>query len=293
MHAVANMFQSVKSSLRKPKVAKVVSRRDRKKYLAEKRQLTVDLHDDEMDEKQLFGDNNAATVSTTGRGGPNLCRMIADGEWKEIQELMTTPKEDVDIIDEDGAVTRELIVHHACAHRAPVSVLRSLSSEYWKSLYHADKDGRFPIHVAALNGAGSDILSFLISLNCATAGIKDALGKTPLHYICEEFLDKNKDANSLQTHQDMFWTVGLLIKSAPSSVNVEDNEEMNPIEYAIATGAHVGIIKEMQKASRSCWRARQKWEGWRKHAEYAQYLQDQSSPCLGDSKPLSCSNSAA
>jgi len=294
------MLKSVKSSLRKPIVAKVVSRRDRKKDLAEKRQLTVDFYDDEMDEKQFIEDINAVPAAapvkpnTKKRDGPNLCKMIADGKWKDIQELMTTPKEDVDIIDEDGTVTRELIIHHACSHRAPVCALRSLSSEYWKSLYHADKDGRFPIHVAALNGAGPDIISFLISSNCATAGIKDSLGKTPLHYICEEFLDKNKDANSLRTHQDMFWTVGLLLKSAPSSVNVEDDEEMNPIEYAIASGAHVGIIKEMQKASRSCWRARQKREGWKKHAEYAQYLQEQSSPCVRrDSTRSSFSNSAA
>jgi len=289
------MFKSVFK--RKPLT---ISRRDRK-YLAEKRQPTVDLEvdEDETGAQEVIGAitdvPEAAPVepSTPKRDGPNLCKMIANERWLEIQELLTSPKDDVDIIDEDGAVTREVIIHQACSHRAPKEILQSLSSEYWKSLYHADSDGRFPIHVAALNGAGPDIVSFLINSNSASAGIKDALGKTPLHYICEEFLKKNKGTNSLQCHQNMFRTVALLIKSAPSSVNVEDNEEMNPIEYAIASGAHVGIIKEMQKASRYCWRARQKREGWKKHAEYAQYLQDQSSPSSLDSKQLSWSNSAA
>jgi len=277
-----------------------ISRRDRK-YLAEKRQPTVDLEvdEDETGEQEVIGAitdvPEAAPVepSTPKRYGPNLCKMIANERWLEIQELLTSPKDDVDIIDEDGAVAREVIIHQACSHRAPKEILQGLSSEYWKSLYHADSDGRFPIHVAALNGAGPDIVSFLINSNSASAGIKDALGKTPLHYICEEFLKKNQGTNSLRCHQNMFRTVALLIKSAPSSVNVEDNEEMNPIEYAIASGAHVGIIKEMQKASRYCWRARQKREGWKKHDEYAQYLQDQSSPSSLDSKQLSWSNSAA
>mmetsp|Transcript_26611 Transcript_26611/g.39596 ORF Transcript_26611/g.39596 Transcript_26611/m.39596 type:complete len:290 (+) Transcript_26611:45-914(+) len=289
------MFKSVFK--RKPLT---ISRRDRK-YLAEKRQPTVDLEvdEDETGEQEVIvaitDVPEAAPIesNTPKRDGPNLCKLIANERWLEIQELLTSPKDDVDIIDEDGAVTREVIIHQACSHRAPKEILQSLSSEYWKSLYHADSDGRFPIHVAALNGAGPDIVSFLINSNSASAGIKDALGKTPLHYICEEFLKKNKGTNSLQCHQNMFRTVALLIKSAPSSVNVEDNEEMNPIEYAITSGAHVGIIKEMQKASRYCWRARQKREGWKKHAEYAQYLQDQSSPSSLDSKQLSWSNSAA
>ena len=300
------MLRSIKYNLQKPHVPKDVSSRAK---FAAKRQPTVETlsleDDDEMvgDEQLFIGDISAdpeaaappVGPSTTKKSdGPDLCKMIADERWLDIQELLTKQKdESVDIIDADGTVTRELIIHHACSHSVPEVVLKSLSQEYWKSLYHADKDGRFPIHVAALHGASPDIISFLINSNGATAGIKDALGKTPLHYICENFLDKNKDASSLRTHQQMFWCIGFLIKAAPSSVNVEDKEEMNPIEYAIASGAHVGIIKEMQKASRNCWRARQKREGWRKHAEYAQYLQDQSSPCLMESMPVSSSNSAA
>mmetsp|Transcript_4529 Transcript_4529/g.6617 ORF Transcript_4529/g.6617 Transcript_4529/m.6617 type:complete len:307 (+) Transcript_4529:133-1053(+) len=294
--------------------------RDRKKKnvgvgekdLAEKRQPTIDLEvddDDTGDKHAVVCESNAEVPeeeeeeeapvepsSPERRDGPNLCKMIAYERWMDIQELLTTRKDDGSIIDEDGTVTRELIIHHACSHRAPKDIVLSLSSKYWKSLYHADSDGRFPIHIAAINGAGPDMISFLINANSTSAGIKDALGKTPLHYVCEEFLRKNKGTNSLRCHQNMFWTVGLLIKSAPSSVNVEDNEEMNPIELAIGSGAHVGIIKEMQKASRRCWRAREKrGEGcWRNHDEYAQYLQDLCTPSRPpSSKQLSLSNSAA
>lgn len=286
--------------------------RDRKKknvgeknlLLAEKRQPTIDLEVDDdagSDTNAEVPEEEGAPVEpsspqTARRDGPNLCEMIAYERWMDIQELLTTGKDDVDIIDEDGAVTRDLIIHHACSHRAPKDILLCLSSRYWKSLYHADSDGRFPIHVAAISGAGPDMISFLINANSASAGVKDALGKTPLHYVCEEFLRKNKGTNSLRCHQHMFWAVGLLIQSAPSSVNVEDNEEMNPIELAIESGAHVGIIKEMQKASRKCWRSRQKREEgcWRKHDEYAQYLQDLCTPSHPpSSKQLSWNNSAA
>ena len=291
------MNNMLKSTVLKLKPLRVSSRvvEDRK-HLVEKRQPTIDL---DVDENDISNMNAAAPEevpvepSSPKRDVPNLCNMIANKRWEEIQELLTTEKDDDDIRDEEGPVTKELIIHHACSHTAPKDVLNSLTLKYWKSLYQSDSDGRFPIHVAALNGAGPDIMSFLINSNSASAGIRDALGKTPLHYVCEEYLEKNQGANSLKCHQNMFWIVGLLLKSAPSSVNVEDNEEMNPIELAIASGAHVGIIKEMQKASRKCWRARQKREGWRRHDEYAQYIQDQCSNVTPAQKQKSCSNSAA
>lgn len=273
----------LKSAVLNLQPLRVSSRRLDRKHLVEKRQPTIDLDVDEDDNEPI----------APKRDGPNLCNMIANERWTDIQELLTKPKDDVDIQDEDGPVTKELIIHHACSHKAPKDVLLILTTKYWNSLYQTDSDGRFPIHVAALNGAGPDMMSFLINSNSASAGIKDALGKTPLHYVCEEYLQKNQGANSLQCHQNMFWTVGLLLKSAPSSVNIEDNEEMNPIELAIASGAHVGIIKEMQKASRKCWRARQKREGWKRHDEYAQYIQDQCSLISPPQNHLPCTNSAA
>ena len=294
------MNNMLKSAVLKLKPLRVYSRvDDDRKNLVEKRQPTIDL---DVDENDISNINAAAAAAaapeevpvpvepgSTKRDGPNLCNMIANKRWEDIQELLTTEKDDFDIQDEEGPVTKELIIHHACSHKAPKDVLQSLTLKYWNSLYQSDSDGRFPIHVAALNGAGSDIMSFLINSNSASAGIRDALGKTPLHYVCEEYLEKNHGANSLKCHQDMFWTVGLLLKSAPSSVNIEDNEEMNPIELAIASGAHVGIIKEMQKASRRCWRARH----LQRHDEYAQYIHDQCSNVTPTSKQKSCSNSAA
>ena len=49
----------------------------------------------------------------------------------------------------------------------------------------------------------------------------------------------------------MFCAIGLLIKSAPSTVNIEDNEEMNPIEYAIASGAHLGSSRRCKRQADS------------------------------------------
>ena len=289
------MFSSV-FKLKPPKLK--VSLLDRKK-LSVKRQSTVDLgvdSDDETDDQVVV---NTDVASNNARDKPivtkNLCKMIADERWFDIQDLLTKPKDDIEIIDEDGSVTRELIIHHACSHGAPMLVLQVLSSsEYWKSLYRVDKDGRFPIHVAALNGADPEVMCFLINSNSASTGIKDTLGKTPLHYVCEEYLEIHDGVNSNLKQMDLYLNVGLLLKAAPSSVNVEDDEEMNPIEYAIASGAREHIIKEMQRASRLCWRARKKSEGWKRHAEYAQFLQEQSSLSLSrDSKHVSFSNSAA
>lgn len=253
------------------------------------RQPTGDLEKDDVDEQQFNGGNVAVVPEEAAafihpdknqaHECPNLCKMISDHQWMNILELLSSKRQYSDlIVVEDGSVTRDLIVHRACMHGAPVCVVRSIASQYPMDLHCVDKSNRFPIHCAALNGADLDTLLFLINTNIAATRVQDALGKTPLHYICENYISKNKGGNSLKTQQDMFWVVGLLIKSAPSTVNIEDHQEMNPIEYAIASGAHIGVIREMQKASRNCWRARHKREGWKPHAEYAHYIQDQSSP---------------
>ena len=57
---------------------------------------------------------------------------------------------------------------------------------------------------------------------------------------------------------NMSQVVDLLAEAAPQSINVEDEEEMNPIEVAITNGASIKVIKCMQRASRRDWRARRR-----------------------------------
>ena len=52
----------------------------------------------------------------------------------------------------------------------------------------------------------------------------------------------------------------LLIAAAPQSVNVEDRDEMNPIKHALLNISSIKVLKAMQRASRTDWRAKGKPE---------------------------------
>mmetsp|Transcript_21648 Transcript_21648/g.39736 ORF Transcript_21648/g.39736 Transcript_21648/m.39736 type:complete len:142 (-) Transcript_21648:51-476(-) len=80
---------------------------------------------------------------------------------------------------------------------------------------------------------------------------------------------------------DNYFVVELLVEAAPQSVNIEDEDEMKPIEYALLNATHKKVIKMMQRASRSGWRKR-KTEEHKSHEDLAKDVQGRSSPTTED-----------
>lgn len=74
----------------------------------------------------------------------------------------------------------------------------------------------------------------------------------------------------------MLQVVRLLKTAAPLSVNLEDNEEMNAIEYALLSDASLKVVKTMQRACRDDWRERSK----------ASLLEDGPSTATDDSEEV-------
>jgi hypothetical protein len=137
----------------------------------------------------------------------------------------------------------------------------------------SDATGRYPVHVASKWGATPDVIHFLIQTNPIAAGIRDDLGKTPMHYIAE-YYSKNYSPRMALIHpmeESMLQCVRLLKASAPKSMNLEDNEGCNAIEYALENEVDIKIIKAMQRACRDDWRERSSenaaQHGRRRHAD--------------------------
>jgi len=164
-------------------------------------------------------------------------------------------------------ITRNLILHYACQFNAPLRTMMELSRTFPTSLDATDVYGRYPIHLAVSYGCSLDVIRFLIQRKPSGAGAQDAYGKTPLHYIGDlygcylnAFLHNYFDMIQFEdVVRDALLVVELLVKAAPQSINVEDEEEMNPIEYALLGASNIKVIKKMQKASRMEWR-KQKME---------------------------------
>jgi len=209
-----------------------------------------------------------------------LTALLSERQWATIDLLLAYSASDSSSLPiEDPslphAVTSEVIVHFAARFQAPLRIIALLSGMYPESLSSIDPVGRYPIHVASKWGAPPDVVKFLIESNPSAAGAPDSSGKTPLHYVAEHYaanyasLCKNQsvaalvpNSITLSFNQDeaMLYVVKMLKAGAPKSVNLEDDEGMNAIEYALESDAHFEVIKAMQRACRDDWQERS-WAG--------------------------------
>jgi len=76
----------------------------------------------------------------------------------------------------------------------------------------------------------------------------------------------------------MMQVVMLLKSAAPTSVNLEDNEGCNAIEYALENDVHIKVIKAMQRACRDDWRHRSNASDGlrRRHSDLMKDLEEMS-----------------
>lgn len=193
---------------------------------------------------------------------PNVTvvRLISKREWSFLEHFLNTfgldlPIDDPGITD---AVTPDIVIHFAARFQAPLRTISTLARLFPASLESADATGRYPIHVAAKWGATPDVIQFLLESNLTAAGVQDSLGKTPMHYVAE-FYALNyspRKAQILPMQDSMLQCVKLLKTAAPASVNLEDNEGCNAIEYALENEVDIKVVKAMQRACRDDWRER-------------------------------------
>ena len=179
-----------------------------------------------------------------------LTRLIARRNWWEIESLLST-EESVESmeIDEKDIITEESVVHFSLRYRAPLHIVKLLALRYPKCLTRPDCTGKFAIHVACKYGSLPTVVEYLVSENKHAAGVQDPTGKTPIHYLAEYYAS-NYESPSHLVNENMCQIIRVLREGAPESFNIEDNEEMNAIEYGIENDLDLRIIKMMQRAAR-------------------------------------------
>ena len=93
-------------------------------------------------------------------------------------------------------------------------------------------------------------------------GVQDRYGRTPLHYLGDyaKMLAERYPFNPTETNHITLCVAKVLVKTSPESVNVEDEDETNPIEYCIFNDIDIKVIRAMQKASHRAWTKKEKSE---------------------------------
>lgn len=202
---------------------------------------------------------------------PSLSKLISKKRWDAVMIVLSSSEENI-VIDEKGAINEENILHFALRFHANLQVVKLLSMRFPKCVKKPDLSGKFCTHVAAKYSAHPNVMAYIISLNPAAAGCPDSQGKCPIHYVAE-FYVKHGARYHDDVDYEMLEVVRLLKKEAPQSFNVEDDDECNPIEYAIANDAEIRVIKMMQRTARDDWREMKQVGRGTKHEDLRSNLQ--------------------
>ena len=128
---------------------------------------------------------------------------------------------------------------------------------YPSSVSNVNNKQQYPLHTAAQSGAAPSIIKSLTDAFIDAADHPDIDGKTPLHLACQHYASayrptKHLDGSLVSLQDAMVESIQLL--NRPAVVNMEDEEGMTALEYAIDTNADLRIIKNMQRACEQSWR---------------------------------------
>jgi len=199
-------------------------------------------------------------VTTEEDPPPTIAGLIGNREWSRLDKLLMdgAPLSIEDPALAEHAITENVVVHFAVRFQAPLRTVSLLSKLYPSPIKSQDASGRYPIHVACKWSATPDVINYLIRLNSSACGVQDKFGKTPMHYVAEFYITNYQILleRLYPMDESMMEVVKLLKSAAPTSVNLEDNEGCNAIEYALENDVHIKVIKAMQRACRDDWRHR-------------------------------------
>ena len=114
--------------------------------------------------------------------------------------------------------------------------------------------GRTPLHVAAGSSASPKLIKILAHVHPDSCDAQDIDGKTPLHFACdtscELFEEDDAAADASNTDREPCHdSIRALLSESLVATTVEDIDEMNPVEYAIMSGAPLKTVKLLQHAS--------------------------------------------
>jgi hypothetical protein len=146
------------------------------------------------------------------------------------------------------------LLHAALRFDPPLDVIVMMIHICPDMLTARDCLGRTPLHVAAGSKASSAALIKVLATACPTVcDAQDVDGKTPLHFLCDShsvMFEDDEDESYTPRQPPNHEAVAALVSFSIRSATLEDDEEMNPLEYAIMSDATLKTVQLLQSATR-------------------------------------------
>lgn len=142
------------------------------------------------------------------------------------------------------------LLHAIVRCNPPLDVVAKMMDICPDQLAAKDCLGRTPLHVAAGSSAEPRLVKLIAHAYPASCDATDEDGKTPLHFACDSTCELfEDDANRTMPREICHDTIQALLSESLLAATIEDEDEMNALEYAIMSDAGLRTVKLLQKAS--------------------------------------------
>lgn len=193
-----------------------------------------------------FGSSKNGSVST----------LVRKRQWNILHERLKGPSEQMRAemmnIDESG----DTILHAICRCHPPRELMQDIIAILPDTTTAKNQSNQYALHIAAENGASPHIIRYLCNLQPIASGSRDNSGRTPLHLVCKNYAIKYKPYKDISMTDAMLQSVRTIIDLSPETVNIDDQDGMTALEYAIEANADIRTIQSIQKACERGWKVK-------------------------------------
>ena len=180
-----------------------------------------------------------------------LLKLIQNEDWQKLNSIFLQPEKyrsHAALINKSTSFNGMTLLHAVCRFNPPSSVVRTMIMLCPDDAHAVDCLERTPLHVATGTGASVNVIKALLEANPGACRAQDADGRIPLHMACDRtcvLFEGSSNSNDAPRYD----IVNSLLSVSPSSVIMEDSDEMTAIEYALLSSGDLKVVKMLQRAS--------------------------------------------
>jgi len=160
------------------------------------------------------------------------------------------------LISDDDDSKGGTVLHSLFRANPSIEIIKVITETFPELGSYVDKNGQYPLHLAAQCGASHKAIKMIYYLYPEAASLQDKEGKTPLHLACEHYKQNYGSIMFRRQTRAMAMDRGIevMMNVAPGVINMEDNNGMTALEYAIMSNVEPMTIHNIQDASQMDWK---------------------------------------
>lgn len=167
-----------------------------------------------------FGTQSSERFSFINESQPALFRLVEAQKWNKLRKVIR--KNEKNLTERDGSGLS--LLGMALGFDAPMDIIKLILDIDGSQASATDLFGATPLHIACLNGASHETISYLLQSRQGLAHIRDRDRRIPLHHmvecLCRDEIDFTEGLHILK----------LLTSSYPDGINNTDRCGDTPID---------------------------------------------------------------